>query len=664
MDGGVSVCPWDEDESPEAATALSFDSVAEGYLCPIEDQDWYSFTVPAGSDLLSVSLAVDAPVTGVNPTYDIRTSDDSATIAAPESTETAQPDSSIEITHGLAPGGYYLEVRDRGNDAEDTRHPYLLSLTHRADPDANEPNNDDENAVAVSDGSVAEGYVSYRGDEDWYEISLEARDLLGITLTMAAGGIQPAYRVVDPEGSTLVANSNESGQFEDTELTYLQSIDTAGTYYVVVHDDDWMDFDYETPYTLELSVSQDPDENESNDHPNEATAMASVTCGSTWSDWQTATGYIASSGDVDWFSLPIASPSRCLVEAEVTFTNGSSLPDDLQASLRMARDSVSYTCEEDQDCSEIARACSIDLNCYWFGNNCLAQGVCAGGGACLNSGNCMVNYISGHADETIPDPSDASQDIPNPDRNTTSWTSQVWGWTEPFLFAVSDYQADSYSLTSEYTLRVRVRKDPDTTEPNSAYTYVEAGSEVQEEATIHAARAVEVEVHDCEPADGGPSDCCEAGDFVEARLSYKHDQDWFKYQHPCPGEDCMVRVIYNIDGGEVDHYVQVYADTSPWYDNIFETADTGSHAATSGHFGGIGASDYCFYAYQGHTADPYYYYLVVRDTVYVAEGQEDDGTWDWDPDQAYSFCVEKVANGCVEPPCELYTAGCGAPSSK
>ena len=123
----------------------------------------------------------------------------------------------------------------------------------------------------------------------------------------------------------------------------------------------------------------------------------------------------------------------------------------------------------------------------------------------------------------------------------------------------------------------------------------------------------------------------------------------------------MVRVSYEFDEGPVDFYLQVYEGEEFWFDNLADTTDPGIQPARSGYFGGLSSTDYCFYAYQGHIGDPFYYYLPVRDTVYVSEGHEDDGNWDWSTEQAYRLCVEKIADGCVAPPCFLFDEGCGAP---
>ena len=236
---------------------------------------------------------------------------------------------------------------------------------------------------------------------------------------------------------------------------------------------------------------------------------------------------------------------------------------------------------------------------------------------------------------------------------TTLLSSPLYWSGVPFFVAVADYQGNGYSADHQYTVRVRARRDPDLFEPTEAMT---AGPPQSDDPVVeHVAFAEEVAVHDCTAAD-----CCDSTTWTEAYLSYAYDQDWYAYQHPCPTQDCMVRVNYEFDEGPVDFYMQVYEGMNPWFDNLADTTDPGDQPAKSGYFGGLNTDDYCFYAYQGHLGDPFYYYLPVRDTVYVSEDQEDDGTWDWSTAQGYRFCIEKIAAGCVDP-CFLYDDGCGAP---
>ena len=103
----------------------------------------------------------------------------------------------------------------------------------------------------------------------------------------------------------------------------------------------------------------------------------------------------------------------------------------------------------------------------------------------------------------------------------------------------------------------------------------------------------------------------------------------------------MVRIVLQIDEGPVDHHWQVYAGNSPWFDQIVPVTEAPHHGAVAGTFGGLENSDQCFYAFQGHEQP--YYVLSIRDFLPVPDASAD---------QRYRFCIEKVADGCHEPPCK------------
>ena len=636
-----TACPWDQDDDPTAASALVTGTAAEGYICPKGDQDWYSLSVSPPSNLLRIDLAVDAPVSPLNLTYGVWNGAADEVLLSPESSESASAGEPLGIVHSLGAGEYKLVVRNRTDDADDVWHPYSLTATTLADPDANEPNNAVENATVYGSAS-AQGYIAFRGDQDWFRIEAAAHDLLTLRLTMPAGGIEPAFTVLDAVNVALSTGVNEGGKIEPTDLSIVQALDTAGTYYVVIHDDGDLDFDLENPYELELEVAPDPDINEANDHPDEATALGSLQCDlypSAWSEWIENTGYIASSGDVDWYGLELLSCGASVIEIEVAFDSPGSLPDNLEAAVRLVHQVESFPCAVDSECVEVPLACDCDLDCSRYGNTCLTSGLCAGAGVCLGGATCGVDYMTAAAEEGSP--------------GAALLSAPLFWIGGSYYVAVADYQGDGYSADHAYTVRARVRKDPDLFEPSEAMTAGPAGSD--DPAINHIAYAHEIPVHDCTAAD-----CCNSSTWVEAYLAYAYDQDWYAYPHPCPGEDCMVRVNYELDEGPVDFYMQVYEGEEFWFDNLSDATDPGDQPAQSGHFGGLSSDDYCFYAYQGHVGDPFYYYLPVRDTVYVAEGYEDDGNWDWSTEQAYRLCVEKIADGCVDP-CFLYDDGCGAP---
>lgn len=122
----------------------------------------------------------------------------------------------------------------------------------------------------------------------------------------------------------------------------------------------------------------------------------------------------------------------------------------------------------------------------------------------------------------------------------------------------------------------------------------------------------------------------------------------------------MVRIHYEVDGGPVDTLMVVYIGNSLWYDSIIPSvSDIGEQAAVSGTCGGLADTDECFYAYRNFET----YYFGVRDTNFVSGGNQENGTWDWNREQQYRFCVEKIAETCLSPCVDHnepgYEPGCG-----
>ena len=148
------------------------------------------------------------------------------------------------------------------------------------------------------------------------------------------------------------------------------------------------------------------------------------------------------------------------------------------------------------------------------------------------------------------------------------------------------------------------------------------------------------------PVDGLlPTSCSSSNaQWTEGVISYEDDQDFFSYRHPCPGEDCMIKIYYEIDEGPVDFLWQIYQHNNLWFDPIVPVSEIPVNAAISGVFGGLNAGDQCFYAWQGHSMNgTFYYTLSIRDLRPKR---------DWSSEQKYRFCIEKAGNGCFEPPCE------------
>ena len=603
-------------------------------------------------------------------------------VGALEGTQTVSAGGTLTSTFYLSPGSYRLQIRDMGNDAQDVYHPYYISFETAAEMDSHEPNNESNSATVVSSSEVS-GYISHDGDEDWYRLSGNERGIVRLHLTMPIAEVAPAYRIVNSSGDVLASGGNAAGTNTATDIVYDLAIDSADDWYVVISGTESDQSDRAVSYALALEVLTDPDTNESNDHPSIATEFASMACGGSWSEWSEASGYIASAGDVDWYHVNATDCGRGVLEIDLDFSG--TLPSGFLSSVSLVREVANASCNLDQDCQLLPEDCDDDLGCGYLGNSCLTQGVCAGAGVCLPSGNCGANWAVFQGTESSP--------------GTVNFSAPLQNWSESgdFYIAVSDTRGETYSTSSGYTLRVRTRADLDENEISGAYSTRPPSD--NDEVRNHMAYAVAVPVHDCtqssgnvpEPApdtdsgtDTSPDDtdttengdtetgsqntgpsltpgCCGENDWIEGNISYNYDEDWYAYPHPCPGEDCMVRVLFDIGAGPVDTYFRIFANGGNWYDNITSVTEKNSQSVISGAFGGTSGNDSCFYAYNEHSGEPYWYYLSIRDTIFVSEAQPLAGKWDWSANQPYRFCVEKVADGC-QSPCQYYEgSGCGQP---
>lgn len=653
-----AVCTFDDAEGPNSAIALTAGEARTGQVCPVEDEDWFALTVPDGHHLVDVKLAMDGPLSPIEPTYAIWSKADDGSpaevVAGPPADEVG---GDLALLHCLAPGSYLVSVRDQGDDAQDFRRSYALEATTRPNPDTAEPNDTPETAVALTAGTAVQGTIACRGDVDAYSIEAGANTLLRVQLSSDVARYEPQVRVLSADGAVIMSEANAAGTVQATAIDRYVVLPGAGRYSVMVSDNDGRHADADVAYSLTVLTVDDQDPNEPNNRAVEATALSqtAVTCGATFSPWMEVVGTVGAPGDPDWYRIPLSGCDRGILEAEMVFdtaglsdTQAWDVSDSVQAALAVVRGHAGSACGADSDCRQLQKACRNDWECAGYSNTCLPEGLCAGAVSCLEEAVCgatMVqrNYAAPNRPGTITEP---------PPANVARVAVPLEGAQSMYIRA-GDYQANGANADVPYRLRVRVRAETDVHEPDNVYVrdlYRETGT------GVHRPLATTVPVHDCAPVqvdagmgpdggfiDAGPPpepDCCTGGDWIEGSIGYENDSDWYRYQHPCPGEDCMVRVVYELDEGPVDFLVNVYRGNPLWFDGVFPVSEESMHAATSGAYGGLDMDDTCFYAYQRHSGDPFYYFLEMRDLAQVA---------DWDSSQNYRFCVEKIENGCFEP---------------
>jgi hypothetical protein len=665
---GVATCDRDTSEGPDTPLAYTQGNPATGYVCPIEDQDWYAVTVAPGDRILKVGLRLASPISPVEPTYTVWSTDASGqpaeAIAAPPSTQIG---AALDDVHCVDSGDLLVAVRDSGDDAQDLRQAYTFTVTTSPDPDSQEPNDAQEAATALTAGQSRVGAIACRGDEDWYQIEIPDGNLIRMTLASEIADYEPTLRLLTAAGDVLVREENKSGTVRATAFDRFEVVPGPGTYFIVVSDDDGAGADPDVNYTLGVELVQDSDDNEPNNHPDEATELSAdaVSCASERSF--TATGTIGAPGDDDWFKLPLANCGDGILDVELEFNNAGlsdaeqwAFNNELQATVTVVKGHAESACDTDSTCSSLNLACNGSLDCAGVFEQCLPDNLCAGATVCLPEGVCGANVVQRryecrpNLDECDP------SGTPPPNRARVSMPLR----NIPYVYLrVSDFQADGAEPGTTYTLRASVRNDPDLNEPSEVFT-----NSLRDEIPVRASQSIatEIPVHDATIGQG-----CDESKWVTGYLAYENDLDFYTYTHPCPGEDCTMRLRYDTQAGPVDFVVNIYRGSSLWF-TAFDNEELANQAAFSGALGGLESGGLsgdgrCYYAYQGHTSNngDFRYYVVVRDLFDLFS---DDATIrpdsrDWDEGQRYRFCVEKVSNVCEEPPCQIYEDGCGQPTN-
>ena len=187
---------------------------------------------------------------------------------------------------------------------------YTLSVSVAEDPDDLEEGTGTSGAVAV-DGS-ATGEIDYRGDRDWFAVTLEAGKAYEIDLEgspTGAGTLEDPYLrgVYDANGNLIAGTTNDDGGAGRNSRVEFTAGEDA-TYYVAAG----AYANRKGTYTL--SVTEVPDDFEEGTGTSGAVAVGG-----------SATGEIETGGDRDWFAVELDAGSTYLIDLEGASTGAGTL---------------------------------------------------------------------------------------------------------------------------------------------------------------------------------------------------------------------------------------------------------------------------------------------------------------------------------------------------
>lgn len=323
-------CELDLNIDTAAAAVVTPGTAVEGVLCPAFDQDYFAVDVDTAGTIVSISLSMATRITPIDPAYRLVKENGS-----PEGEGTPffaeDPDDNNQQTDFTAshrievPGRYYVVVFDAGaaDDGFDVVNPYSLTVAIATDPDTNEPNNDDDTATVVSDGTPVSAAIGTVGDEDWYAIDVAAgARIVDVVVTANADSAVVHEAVIlaaDGTSEVLGGLVDVVDEADDTIVTRQLRTRVAGgaRSYLVVRDADGTRSDLSATgtYTVVVRVIENPDVNEGATGNDGVETATRVTSGAE------LTASLASTADQDLYRIApgnfsATSPGVLIVEVE------------------------------------------------------------------------------------------------------------------------------------------------------------------------------------------------------------------------------------------------------------------------------------------------------------------------------------------------------------
>ena len=640
------------DGSRDASTAIAVDGsasaaqTASGQIWPLADVDWYSLTVPAGSDLLDLKVGYATAVTRIDLQANLYAADATTAIDGGQLADDKPDDSQSNLTSTakVTPGSYFLAVRDVSDDERDDVGSYAITLTAAKDPDTHEPN-DTVAQAKVADGVA--GYFAYAQDVDVYKVTITAGlPVLQIQLTSAAGSKAVVEYTLQNAGGTIFASG---GANPGTTLTQQRPLVTPGDYFIVLKQEPNRAPDRTATgvYTLVLTPEAEPDVNEGatrNDVGANATPLgpgnmpASGFDGTADVTLAQKVGRIASSGDRDFYRLDLASGAPAVVE----ITLSQQAPAATQLAFDLVVPEATSTCTNDGDCDSLNIACNSDFDCE-LSHLCLPQGSyhfcpagqtcrrCVGGGACVPSGVGQQKVCGA--------PQFLAQVTASPSSGTSTLrTAQPLFTAGTYFIAVHDFKDDQYDDARDYSLDVKLWRELD---PNDRGATPAARNNFYDPYPLQGQNyaASRDRAIDGTLAISGPVG-------VTGIISYASDEDWFKFKYPCKDiatntvpATCGLQFEWDQPTSQNLRIVVLMRREDLGIHQSFYYAGTLGGAVPTQFFGGPAANcSQCSFADAGHAGTDvnYEYFLQVRDY----------GANDWEVAQPYRLRISAINDGC------------------
>jgi hypothetical protein len=682
--GGTSggTCAADPDYNLATAIALTSGKAVTGQICPKGDLDFYTITVPAGSNLITVSAGYGVNATNVQLLVQLLNADGMTRVDNESLIADSMPDdlkSQLDTTFKVPqPGTYVIMLRDYNNAQVDLKHTYSLTATVATDPDTHEP----DDTMGAAKAGTGVGWFAYQNDVDYYDVTTTAaQPLVQFNLNVPMSSTLAAiYQLVDSSGNMLFEGTVPPG----APLTSLHYVGAPGTYYVILTPQPGKAPDYAAAdgYTIQLNPLAESDPNEPpgrNDEGSTATCLQSGDTGAcagtvfnnAHKEW-TVTGRVAESSDRDIYRFnfdPNATDTGVItITASMNATSPISLAADLlvpDESSPCAKDSDCVglaACNTDSDCVDTSHICQNDLydSCPTKGQPC---NRCYGSHLCIPGATGAK--VCGYIQYTLHNPANTAPP------NQVITAQPLFKKGEPYYVVVHSYDVNAYDYNNDYTLKVDVDAEPDTATDGSFTAsardnfydpYRLTKDDLSFDLSTSASQAKDVTAQ------------IAAGTPITGHISYHYDEDWYVFNVPAactPGMDCGLRWQYTQPGpSNMRVGFFIYRASDMRAGGAFGYRGTDAQAPPMltmpvtqvyGWDGTAGDTDCSQCALSRHDdamsgGPPARYYIQVMDL-------SDSGHWDTTNAYSFSLVLGSESLGCPAT-CRVYMGECGVdPSS-
>ncbi len=653
---GISLhnCSPNVASTPGGATAITSGTTYNNQICYEGTSNWYLITVPSGSTLLDVAAGYpqSMPQVDLDVKVFFKTSDTMLTqiqeLIAPAMSDAGVD--AIETTlHVVQAGDYYIQVADAHNTGFDAKNAYTITVGTAVDPDTHEPN---DTVMMAKPSDAMPSFLAYQGDLDIFSTSVaSAGDLLTLSVAnpMTASSAV-SYSITSSMGTVLAEGSAPAAAKPfTTDLV----VAAAGTYYVT----------FSLPmnilptrapadgYTVTLGSVANPDKTPNHTIatatcPGGGTGPCSMAYSGTAETLPPQTNYITVPGQRDFYRVDVTSGAALVLQIDLSAA--SSTP--VKYAVDILTPDPKSACKLDTDCAAIDAACSKDTDCE-LSHKCLAPAqygfcpmstvactLCEGAGICIppasgsGMGSCAIaQYLSAFTPSGMPM------------GGSTVSTAQPLFTNGTYYINVHDDQYMNVDLTNAYTLKLQMVPEPDpndqSTTPSMRNNFYNPYPSAMSDLSPSASRAIDISSYVCGPgSDGGGANC---GQSVSGFISYQTDEDWYVFDHPCPGENCGINFQFTQPGPSNAHiaFFMVNQDLSG-HESFAYTGATPTTALMGPATGTFANADctQCSFAAMTMTGSPYKYYMRITDA-----GQ---AHWDYSSTGKYSFSVTSITPGC------------------